>query len=494
MPFRTLVTILLAVAAPLSAQSMKLSWSSIINSGLYEAARASVVDKDGNIWVAGSSSSSPELFPGPNDPFQAAPRGKTDIFLAKYQPLADGGTRVLYWTWIGGSGNDEVKSMKIDTRGWIVLTGSTDSTDFPLAGKAVQDNLSGATDAFIAMVDPTVSGSQSLVYGSYYGGTQADTPMDLAIAPDGSAVIVGVTRSSDLPKVSGFVQDNNRGGWDAFVIRINPLADTALQYASYFGGRSTDAATSVAIDRNGLVWMAGYSASDDFPVTSDGYKQSLSASFDAFLVTLDLNRGGLDALRYGTFYGGDGSDAAMGLAFDATGQLWMAGQTASLDLPVTAGAAQNENGGAIDAFLVRFDPARTPAQSVQYASYFGGSGYELVSGLTLLPGGRFALTGYTMFGGLPTAGTPYQPVPASAFADSFVSILNGGVAGPAALEYSTYFGGSLNDVAAAISSDASGAVIVTGASESYDLRATDGSRRTNPPASASGFVLKLARP
>jgi hypothetical protein len=147
--------------------------------------------------------------------------------------------------------------------------------------------------------------------------------------------------------------------------------------------------------------------------------------------------------------------------------------------------------GGSDVYLVSLDTSKRGGDWIRYATYFGGLGYEVLYGFAMLPGGRVALTGYNMFGDLPTAGGAYQPAPGSDAADAFVTILNPALAGTDAIEYSTYFGGELTDVGMAVAVDAAGGIVVTGYTDSNNLPRTDGSQRVNPGGIPSGFVFRF---
>lgn len=489
--FAVLLPVCLCALLPVQAQTYRLGWSSVINFGSSESGKVTAVDRNGDVWVAGQSATVLEDFPGPVDPIQHVVRGRNDVFIAKYRPQPDGGAQLLYFTWLGGTGEDDVRALKIDANGRAILAGTTDSTDFTTAGNATQTTNGGAIDAWYAVVDPNLPGTEALVLSSFYGGTQNEYPNDIAIAADGGFVIVGVTTSDDLPGVSNAIQNNSRGGWDAFLIGVNASTDTSLRYASYYGGDSTDVATSAAFDRNGHLWITGYTVSPNFPVTDGAFQTTISTSYDAFVAKFDFSLPGLDALVYSTFYGGNGDDRGVKIEFDAAGILWVAAQTSSSDLPVTGDAVQYTFGGGDDGYILGLDTANL--QAVRYGSYFGGEGYDIVYGFAVLPNGRAALTGYTMFGGLPTAGTPYQPVPGSLFADSFFSVLNLTVAGADGIEYSTYLGGDYTDVGLSMASDGAGGAVVTGYTNSYGFPTTDGSRRFNPIVTPSAFVYRFSR-
>jgi len=478
---------------PLVAQNAsKIVWSSYFSGGNADVIQTVAADKDGSVWVAGISSSNIDYntFVIPNEPIQWERKGGADVFVAKYRPEANGKATVLYWTWLGGSGDEDVRSVAIDSRGRLCLTGTTTSSDFPLGGAAFQTTPGGAADTYVAVIDPTINGETALVFSTYYGAANNDVATGLAIEPNGNLVVVGYTNSEELPSAASGLQSNGRGATDAFLIRVNPNEGT-LDYATYFGGQSTDFAYAVAIGPDGHVWMTGYTASGDFPFTEDGGRAFIGAPFDAYVVRFDFSKPGLDALVYCSALGGNGTDVGQGIFVTPQNRVWVAGHTASNDLPATPDAVQRTFGGGTDMFVMSFDAAQP--QNLNYVSYLGGGGHETVYGFALLDDGRYALAGYTMFGGLPTAGGDLPALPRSAFADAFVTIANSRVAGAAAVEYSGYLGGRFNDVANGVSA-ANGSLFVAGYTSSDDFPTTDGTTLRNPAPFPAGFIAKIARP
>lgn len=469
---RIISVFLLAVVA-LSAQPYTPFWSGYLPSNRSETAEAVAYARNGDIWVAGSSSADLE-FSAPNEPFQSQPKGGIDIALSRYRLDAQGRPLLAYRTFIGGSGIERVRAMAVDPNGRVVIVGSTTSNDFPTAGNAFQTASGGATDGFVTIVDPTQGGAASLVLSSYVGGASLDEATAVTIDGTGAIVVAGFSNSETIAGLNG-AQGANRGGYEAFLLRIDLGNSTPLRYLTFLGGNSTDVATALATAPDGTVWMTGYTASTDFPKTADATQTARSGPFDGFLAGFNLAAAGLDSLRYSTYLGALGSDAPTSLQADADGGLWILGHTTSVDFPATAGAHQNVLGGNTDGFLVRYQPGRPAGQAITYATLIGGWGFELPSSLAALGNGRFAITGYTMFGGLPTANLPLQGQPGSMFADSFLFVLNTRVAGLAALEYGTYLGGSLEDTGNSISAGPNGAIAIANGSRSTNFPVTDGS-------------------
>ena len=128
-------------------------------------------------------------------------------------------------------------------------------------------------------------------------------------------------------------------------------AGSGLVYSTYLGGSSYDQAAAIAVDSGGNAIVAGFTASTDFPLT-DPTQAFLAGSYDGFVTR--LNAAGT-ALLESTFFGGSSSDAANAVAFDANNEVYVAGQTQSLDLPIE-NATQPALAGAQNAFLAAFAP------------------------------------------------------------------------------------------------------------------------------------------
>ena len=489
--FATLIFICLAAMQGQSTNT--LGWSRYLPGGEFDVATTVVVEPSGDVWVAGHSSGKYEAY-GPNEPYQTTNSGKTDIFLVKFRINPDGSATTLFFTWIGGTDNEELADMKLDPQGRVVLTGITNSANFPIAGSPFQNQLGGDFDAFVAIVNPNEGGKSSLVYSTYYGGTGRELAKALAIGPTGNLAVVGTTVADAIPGASSGAQPIRRGNSDAFVIYFNPNEDR-LNYASYLGGRGNDTAVAVVLDRNNRIWFAGSTGSDDFPLTDNGVQMNSTGFFDGYIAAIDPSRQGLDSFFYGTLVGGSGSDEARGLALDVNGKLWVSGITFSADLPVTAQAAQRTLAGGTDAFVMQIDPLLRGPDALLYATYVGGTGFEFVYGLTLIDSTRVAIGGYSMSGLLPVTANAFKKTPSSPFADGMVAVINSSLSGSDGLEYLSYFGGSSTDVINSVSFDPANPRIlyVAGYTSSNDLQTTDGTVRQNAAPSPNAFAAKILR-
>ncbi len=480
-----------------------LVYAGYFGGSVYDAPTGVAVDPDGSIWLTGTTFSQFEL-PVQNEPYRGTVGPKYDAFIAKMTAPTSGPPTLLYFTYLGGTDFEYGGQILVGPDGMVYVTGMTTSADFPVTSNAFSKKLGGANnkgdvfnqDAFIAKINPAAAAAaDSLVFSSFIGGSKLDAPTALYLAPNGTLLVAGFGASDDIdPITQPTVQPNNRGGTDGWVYKIDPNgADGATNlYSSYFGGNSTDVATGVGSDASGAIYLTGYTFSSDLPIAGNAYQATLDGFGRNFLAKFDLTKTGLDALVYGSYFGGGLLDVAQAMKMDAAGGIWIAGYTMSSDFPVTPNAFRTTYpGGASDIFLSRLDLSLPPEQALTYSTYFGGSGADVCYGILLLGGGKVALTGYTVSNDLPLMGAPGFGQARSLMADAFVAILDTNVPGVGALTFGTYFGGSNNDVGLAMATDAAGNLYATGYSQSGDLPVTDGSTKQSPFGSTSGFLLRM---
>ncbi|MDQ6701513.1 MAG: SBBP repeat-containing protein [Acidobacteriota bacterium] len=313
-----------AFVAKLNSTGNALLYSTYLGGAGYDNGNSIAVDGSGNAYVTGDTSSA--NFPLVSA-FQAVRGGQQDAFVSK---LNSAGTALVYSTYLGGANEDHGSGIAVDAAGNAYVTGGTFSRNFPVAG-AFQAVSGGNQDAFITKFAPN---GKTLVYSTFLGGSAgtAGLPeMGNGIAVDalGNAYIAGVTSSTNFPTTAGAFQTANSGGnTDGFVAKLNPSGN-GLVYSTYLGGTSVDSAHAIAVDLAGNAYVAGQTASLDFP-TLRPYQAGNHGSYNAFLTKLN---GSGAALIHSTYLGGGGSDSANGVAVDYLGNALVAGVTSSSDFP-----------------------------------------------------------------------------------------------------------------------------------------------------------------
>jgi uncharacterized membrane protein YwzB len=365
---------------------------------------------------------------------------------------------LLYSTYLGGSGYDAACAVAADAAGNTYVTGSTGSFDFPGSGFAGTVRRTYAV--FITKL--SANGSQVL-YTVILASTGNDTGRAVALDGSGNVWVAGIAGGAGFPVTSNALYGSFGGAQDAFVARIDSTGH--LAYATYLGGSGVDAAMGIAVDTSGAVYVAGYTASVNFPTTYGAPQTSFRGGFsDAFL--LKLNSAGT-ALLYSTLLGGTGTDTAASVAVDANGDACIAGSTDSPNLS-TNSALQASLAGNNDVLLACLNPSGT---AWNFVTYLGGSGPDEANGIALNSAGDIYLTGDTFSPNFPVTAGAYQKTSRGNY-DAFVMKLN--PAGSAIL-FSTYLGGSGSDSGTAIAVDTAGNAWIGGYTASVDFPATDGS-------------------
>lgn len=451
--------------------------------------RAAALDKNGNIWITGSAFGEVDVT-DLTEPYKNYSSYYRDVFVAQFSINEEGYLSLLYWAYVGASDYEEGTAIGINSDGWVYIAGETSSSDFPEVGTTLQADPGGATDAFLFVIDPSAAGADSLIYSSYWGGDQNETVRGMALDASGNAVVIGTTASGTLKAVEYGMQSANRGGWDVYLFKVDPKPGSAqtLLYSSFFGGDSTDIATGVAVNDTGnLIYFTGYTFSSDFPTTWDGWQTSERGYGDAYIVKVNLDLSGLDALVYATCVGGTDLDMANGIDLDPSGDVWITGYTMSVDFPVTENAPQPRYAGGVDGFVVRFTPSATESQPLKLGTYLGGFDADVPNAVKVLADGRVAVAGYTMSSDMPARGDS----PAVNLVDAFVTVLDPAKAGAEGFVFTTTFGGALVEAVTCLAADASGNVYASGGSYSFDLPTTDGSGKPAESGIPSGFLLKI---
>ena len=361
---------------------------------------------------------------------------------------------------------------------------------FELAESGVVSFTLGAYDsAHELVIDPVLD------YATYLGGAGADTASAIVVDEDGSAFVVGATRSLDFPVSPGAPQEDFAGGqcggslvtqpcFDVFAAKLS--ADgTDILWATYFGGTGADLATDAASDGLGGLLIAGTTFSDDLPTTPGSAQPEKNDMADAFLLRLDDD----GSLLHAGYLGGGDAEEAAGIAGGPNGEAYLIGHTKSTDFPATAGAFATENPSDAERSAVFVAKVSADGGTLEYATYLGGALEERAGGITVNADGEAFVTGSTGSGDFPMAGdSQIQPERNGVEADAFVARLS---ADGSSLLYSTYLGGTDSEHGLRVRVLADDSAIVAGSTASEDFPATAGSLLPVWKRSA-GFAAKVA--
>ncbi len=366
------------------------------------------VDTTGRAYVTGLTASTEATFPkliGPGLLF----KGAIDAFVARVK--ADG-SGLDYAGYLGGSGDDQGRSIAVDTNNNAYVAGLTTSTEssFPMVG-ALDPTFNGGTDAFVAKLNSTGS---AVTYSGFIGGSGIDEAYGIAVDSTGNAYVTGRTNSTEatFPETVGPDLTYN-GGFDAFVAKIN-AAGSALNYAGYIGGSGDDEGFGIAVNSTGNAIVTGRTASSEatFP-KANAFDLTLGGTADGFIAK--VNPAG-SALNFAGYLGGNGLEEGFGVAVIGLRQAFVAGRSTDASFPTLLGPGLTF-GGLSDAFVMRIEdnsvgcptititPATLPngtagvAYSQQLTANGGAGGYvfslpsgTLPTGLTLSAIGLLAGT------------------------------------------------------------------------------------------------------
>lgn len=388
--------------------------------------------------------------------------------------------------------------------------------EFTLAGDgAVRFRLGRYDHGRPLTIDPV------LEYSTYLGGSGGAVASAIAVDASGNAYVTGVALTG-FPVTAGALQSADEAGQptidgNAFVAKLN-ASGTALVYATYLGGSGNatpnpemgDGGNAIAVDAEGDAYVTGYTWSSNFPVTQGALQTTNTAAANngsnAFVA--ELNPTG-SALIYSTYLGGNGTPAdtdydageiGYGIAVDASGNAYVAGETYSTDFPVTPGALQtvnNEGQGQLtlpDGFVAKLNAT---GAALVYSTYLGGNGGptgrgygDLSRAIAVDADGNAYVTGQADSTNFPVTLGAFQATSQNSGSgiNAFVTKLN---PTGSAVVASTYLGGGNGDSGAAIAVDAAGNIYVAGFTGSPNFPVTAGAFQTALPGPGDGFVAKL---
>ncbi|HEY6769282.1 MAG TPA: SBBP repeat-containing protein [Candidatus Sulfotelmatobacter sp.] len=307
------------------------------------------LDSSGAAYITGRTSSTD--FPTTSSAFQKTLNGTVNVFVSKLNTI---GSALTYSTFLGGSGSDQANGIAVDSAGNAYVGGSSTSTNFPTTTGAFQTTLLGTSNAIVAKLNGKGS---ALVYSTYLGGNVADTVWGIRVDGTNNVYVAGQTTSTNFPTTAGAFQSVCAGGCaspNAFVTKFNSAGSAPL-YSTYLGGTGEQEAFALAIDSSGDAYVTGRTNSASFPLTHGSFQTTFGGVFDAFVT--ELNPTGA-ALLYSSYFGGNGSDAGLGIAVDSAKNIYVTGRTYSSNFPTTPSAyaptcATCSGTGYEDAFIAK---------------------------------------------------------------------------------------------------------------------------------------------
>ncbi len=303
--------------------------------------------------------------------------------------------------------------------------------------------------------------------------------------------MTGSTYSTSFPTTNGAYDTSFNDGYnktDVFISKLDGNLANLLA-STFLGGSKEEAGQCIACSSNGKIYVAGYTASSNFPATSNAYDFSLDyGSWDGFISELNSD---LTSLEASTFLGRSEYENIHSMVLLNPNQsgpgtyVLVTGETTSNNFPTTTGAydtTYNDNGTYRDVFISKLDG---DLHSLLASTFLGGTFSDYAGGLALDSSGNVYVTGNTSSSNFPTTSGAYDT--SCNGGDAFVSKLDSGLT---SLLASTFLGGSGSDDANAIAVGTKN-IFIGGITHSSDFPITSGVYDTSFGGSSEAFISKI---
>lgn len=375
-----------------------------------------------------------------------------------------------FGTYISGNLDEYPQDVIVDKQGNIYIVGYTNSINNVATTGAFQETFEAVFDAFLMKYAP----DGTKLWGTYIGGNSFDRAYGVTYK-DGNLYVCGNSYSSNFA-TPGVHQTVNMNADDAFLAKFDVFGNRI--WCTYYGGELHDFAESVVIDVNNNLYITGHTRSFTNIATIDAHQESFFGVSAGFLAK--FNDSG--QLIWGTYYGSSFQEA-YGLALDSEQNIIFGGFTTSSSGIASPGAHQTALGGNMDAFLAKFNPA---GQRL-WGTYFGGPSDDFGYDVCVDGADNIYLMGNTSSAENISFGTGFQMTPNSVD-DGFVAKFNSS----GTLQWSTYIGGSEAEYLKAIEPFYNEGVIVVGKTQSNNGIATPSALVSNLQGEYDGFLMKIS--
>jgi hypothetical protein len=376
---------------------------------------------------------------------------------------------LLWSTYAGGDGMDELQQVELDDDGNIYVSGFTTSLNTIATSGAHQGSLVGFQNCFLQKY--SAQGQQ--LFGTYFGGQSADRCYGMTReSATGNLYMSGSTFSAGLATL-GTHQQALASPDDGLLAKFTP--DGNLLWATYFGGNAHDFIAQLDVDIHGDLLLTGHTRSTNGISTDLTF---LPGNENTFIAKFSPDGQRL----WGTYLGGT-FDEGWGIDSDTDGNIFVAGETSSVSGISTPGSHQPALGGALDAFLVKYD---THGQRL-WGTYIGGTGNDRATALKVCADGDVAVVGNTESPSGIASVSAFQTQPGS-LDDAFLMRFS-----PTGERiWGTYVGGEGVDYLTSVDETTDGDLVIAGRSESFAQVTSSSAFQPQPAGEYDALLMRYA--
>lgn len=341
-----------------------LIWCTYLGTQGFDSAERIAFSKDSSIVITGYTDGTD--LATTTGCFQSSLLGAQECFIAKFN--LNGQPRWI--TYFGGTQADFSYALNIDKDNNIIVGGTSLSSTIHTTPQSFQQNLVGATDAFVAKFNKL----GQLKFSTFYGGSSSEDIHDVTSDINGNIIAVGGSFSNNLNTSASCMQASSNGGMEVYLIKFDSLGSRL--FSTYIGGALLDDAYGVVTDGLKNIYLTGHTSSSDFYKTAVSYQNTITGSADNFC--MKLTPGG--SLIWSTIFGGSSFDNNVHCKIDANDQIISLIHTQSSDYPMLGTANYTVNNGVGDIVLAKINSNGL----LNWTTYKGGSGDETAADLLLL--------------------------------------------------------------------------------------------------------------
>jgi hypothetical protein len=386
-------------------------------------------------------------------------------------------SQLSFSTYLGGLNSEFCTSAFTGKNDQINVFGETISIDFPTTPGAYDITNNGDSDFFITVLNRDAS---SLLFSTFIGGKNSDQAGKLVLDSNENFLLIGTSESINYPVTPLAYNKTNNGEGDVVITKLNSAGSNII-YSSYLGGSSTEYGSDIKFDSLSNNYITGFTYSSDFPTTPGAYNRTFQYDVFGYVVKIDST---LSNIIFATYIG-DSLDRAHRIIIDKDLNSYVSGSTRSRNFPTTPNAWSRTNQGIEDAFITKLNPL---GSSLIYSTLLGGTDIEESHLIGKDADNNIIVPGETYSSDFPVMTGAYQKNFNGGNYDGTVTKLD---ATGSNLIYSTYLGGSMDEIAYCLALDSQNNSYITGYTTSINFPVTSDAYQPLNSGSNEIYLFKL---